>query len=82
MQNFNLLLLKLKEKEDKSIKKGDKFTFVQSEKKYRCPDCNSPLIRRLSKFGNNKYWYGCSNYPNCTFSANEKKVSKVAKLIK
>lgn len=66
MQDFNLILLKLKE----------------SEKKYKCPDCDGLLIRRLSKFGNNKYWYGCSNYPNCTFTSSEKNISRAAKLIK
>jgi ssDNA-binding Zn-finger/Zn-ribbon topoisomerase 1 len=81
MQDFNLIIAMLKHLEDKSIKKGDRFVFIASEKKYLCPDCDSLLVRRLSKFGNNKYWYGCSNYPNCTFTSNENDVDRKAKLI-
>ena len=32
----------------------------------KCPECGSELIQRLNKKG--KGFYGCSNYPNCTFA--------------
>jgi len=32
---------------------------------YRCSECGSEMIRRKSKWGTDKYWWGCSNYPNC-----------------
>lgn len=32
----------------------------------KCPECGSELIQRLNKKGKN--FYGCSNYPNCTFA--------------
>ena len=30
-----------------------------------CPLCNNNLVKRNSRFG--EFW-GCSNYPNCTYS--------------
>ncbi len=30
-----------------------------------CPRCNAPLVLRKGKYGD---FYGCSNYPNCTFT--------------
>ncbi len=35
-----------------------------------CPECGSELIERLSK--KKRIFYGCSNYPNCTFATNRK----------
>ena len=35
-----------------------------------CPDCNKPMVRRKSKFGNN-FWWGCSNYPQCKVTCAE-----------
>ena len=32
-----------------------------------CPRCNSNLVLRTGKNGQ---FYGCSNYPNCTFTKN------------
>ena len=34
-----------------------------------CPDCGKPLVKRLSKA--KRYFYGCSNYPNCDFMSNK-----------
>jgi len=33
-----------------------------------CPQCGSELIERLNK--KKRTFYGCSNYPNCTFATN------------
>ncbi len=35
-----------------------------------CPECGSELIERLSK--KKRIFYGCSNYPKCTFATNRK----------
>ena len=32
----------------------------------KCPECGGEIIQRLNKKG--KVFYGCSNYPNCTFA--------------
>ena len=36
----------------------------------KCPECGGELIERLSK--KKRTFYGCSNYPNCTFATNRK----------
>ncbi len=38
---------------------------------FRCPqpDCNGDLVKRMSK--NRRTFYGCSNYPKCTYIANK-----------
>jgi len=36
----------------------------------KCPECGGEIIQRLNK--KRKIFYGCSNYPNCTFAANAK----------
>lgn len=36
----------------------------------RCPTCEKPLIRRKSKNG---FFWGCSGYPNCTITFNDKR---------
>jgi DNA topoisomerase-1 len=38
---------------------------------YRCPaeGCNGDLVQRRSKSG--RFFYGCSNYPNCRFITNK-----------
>ncbi|MBA7681629.1 DNA topoisomerase 1 [subsurface metagenome] len=36
----------------------------------KCPECGSELIERLSK--KKRIFYGCSNYPKCTFATNRK----------
>ena len=36
----------------------------------RCPECGSELIQRFNK--KRQIFYGCSNYPKCTFAANAK----------
>jgi DNA topoisomerase-1 len=35
-----------------------------------CPECGSELIERVNK--KKKKFYGCSNYPDCTFATNYK----------
>lgn len=38
-----------------------------------CPDCGSDLVQRRAGKGSksrNKIFYGCSNYPTCTFASN------------
>jgi len=35
-----------------------------------CPECGSELIERLSK--KKRIFYGCSNYPKCTFATNRR----------
>ncbi len=32
-----------------------------------CPECSSPVIEKKSKRG--KIFFGCTNYPNCTFTS-------------
>ena len=32
-----------------------------------CPDCGSKLVKRNGKYGE---FYGCSNYPDCTYTQN------------
>ncbi len=36
----------------------------------KCPDCGSELIQKVNK--KKRTFYGCSNYPNCTFAINFK----------
>ncbi|WP_407640125.1 restriction endonuclease [Bacillus massiliglaciei] len=45
---------------------------VPSEKK-KCPKCKSGLVLRKGK--SNDEFYGCSNYPNCTYTANIYEIS-------
>ena len=40
----------------------------------KCPECGSELIQRFNK--KRQIFYGCSNYPKCTFAANAKPLSK------
>ena len=35
-----------------------------------CPECSSELVEKISK--KKRIFYGCSNYPNCTFATNRK----------
>ena len=40
-----------------------------------CPDCGSDLVERQARKatkGRNKRFYGCSNYPTCTFAVNQR----------
>lgn len=39
-----------------------------------CPKCNSPLVKRTSKYGS---FIACSGYPNCKYIVNNNKDSKV-----
>ncbi len=40
----------------------------------KCPQCGGDIIQKLSK--KKRIFYGCSNYPNCTFAINLKPISK------
>jgi len=35
----------------------------------KCKECNSDMVLKESKFGK---FYGCSSYPNCSFTQNVK----------
>ncbi len=40
-----------------------------------CPECGSDLVERQARKaakGRNKRFYGCSNYPTCTFAVNQR----------
>ena len=56
----------LKEKE-KSL---DKKELAQEETNKICPDCGSPIIIRLGRFGK---FYSCSSFPKCKYTENLKK---------
>ena len=34
-----------------------------------CPQCGKGLVRRPSKKDKKRFWWGCSGYPQCTFTA-------------
>ncbi|MFV0409449.1 MAG: type I DNA topoisomerase [Paracoccus sp. (in: a-proteobacteria)] len=36
---------------------------------HHCPECNQVLIKRPAKKKKNTFWWGCSGYPTCTFTA-------------
>ena len=37
-----------------------------------CPECGGDLVERKQKGRGGKRFYGCSNYPTCTFAVNQK----------
>ena len=37
-----------------------------------CPECGNDLVERKQKGRGGKRFYGCSNYPNCTFAVNQR----------
>ena len=37
-----------------------------------CPECGSDLVERRQKGRGGRRFYGCSNYPNCTFAVNQR----------
>jgi DNA topoisomerase-1 len=39
-----------------------------------CPDCGNDIVQRRNRKGKsrNKTFYGCSNYPECTFAVNQR----------
>ncbi|MCH5171231.1 MAG: type I DNA topoisomerase [Erysipelotrichales bacterium] len=43
-----------------------------------CPDCGSPLVLRKNKKGQS--FYGCSNFPKCTFVMNDESNAKETKI--
>lgn len=47
-------------------KASKKATIPKIETKRKCPKCSSPLQKIWSK---NKYFYGCSKYPECDFTS-------------
>jgi DNA topoisomerase-1 len=40
----------------------------------KCPQCGGEIVEKISK--KKRIFYGCSNYPNCTFAMNLKPISK------
>ena len=51
----------------------------QRRSKYKCPDCDKGyLVVRTAKKGRNagSEFYGCTNYPRCTFACNTRVVSQ------
>lgn len=36
-----------------------------------CPNCSKTMVRRVSKFGKGKFWWGCSGYPECRVTCAE-----------
>lgn len=47
---------------DKNSKPVEKEDNLKPSDKYKCLECNSPLIKRKGQYG---YFWGCSDYPNC-----------------
>ena len=43
-----------------------------------CPDCGNDLVQRRNRNGKsrNKTFYGCSNYPTCTFAVNQRPLAQ------
>ena len=50
--------LKVKEKEI------DKKEIAEEETNEKCPECGSPLVKKMSRFGK---FYACSNFPKCRY---------------
>ena len=42
----------------------------KAEAQYKCPTCTKPLVRREYQ---KRFFWGCSGYPTCRFSANDNK---------
>lgn len=40
----------------------------------KCPDCGSDIVQKRTRRG--KYFYGCGNYPKCTFALWNKPISE------
>lgn len=40
-----------------------------------CPECGGDLVERKSKARGAKKFYGCANYPTCTFAVNQRPLS-------
>ena len=47
-------------------RKEKKILFYQTNSEV-CPYCNNKLVKRNGRYGS---FYGCSNYPNCTYTKN------------
>ncbi len=62
----------LKEKHVYDIKNRNSPIFDYETNTYKCPWCNSKLVLRTAKRGNNigRQFYGCSNYPICKYTKN------------
>ncbi len=41
------------------------FSILDNHTDHECPSCQKALIRRPSKKDKNKFWYGCSGFPEC-----------------
>ncbi len=57
-----------KQQSSLSIKSMD--TSSANTTTYTCPKCQSPLKRRKGKKG---FFWGCSSYPDCTFTVNDQR---------
>ena len=42
-----------------------------------CPECGGDLVERKSKARGAKKFYGCANYPTCTFAVNQRPLSAI-----
>ncbi len=42
-----------------------------------CPECGGDLVERKSKARGAKRFYGCANYPTCTFAVNQRPLSAI-----
>ncbi len=63
LAEFYFPFAKLLEEKQNELKKE---AFAQQEKTDRiCPDCSSPVIKRLGRFGQ---FYSCSRFPNCKWA--------------
>jgi DNA topoisomerase-1 len=58
----------LAEKYEKVSKK----TFTEKPTERKCPECGSPLLIRLGRFGK---FYACSNFPKCKYTESFEKSS-------
>ena len=42
----------------------------------KCPECGGDLVERRGKGKGSKRFYGCSNYPSCTFAVNQRPLAQ------
>jgi len=50
---------------------------IQSELSKRCPRCHNGILRLVKgRFG---YFYGCTNYPNCRYTKDVRKIESSVK---
>ena len=39
-----------------------------------CPECDGDLVERKGRGKGSKIFFGCSNYPNCSFAINRRPI--------